>query len=304
MKPPTKLAIDARNRKTPRRFQPLGPGLAWALPAIFVLLALSIYPLIFAVKVSLTGADGAFTLANFTRLLHDRLFAIAAVQTLVLTIAALSIEFTLGLGLALLIDSLARAKSFFRAGLLVPMLLPPVVAAVAWRLIFNPQFGVLNGTLRELGVNTAGLLWTGGDRSALASVILVDVWEWTPFLFLLLSAGLQAIPPEPLEAARIDGASAWQIFRDVTLPLLRPVILLALLLRAMDLMRIFDQIFILTQGGPGTATETLSLYIYRTAFRFSSFGYAAAMSFVLLAATLIFSRGLMRLMRTRSVASR
>ncbi len=128
-------------------------------------------------------------------------------------------------------------------------------------------------------------------------MILVDVWEWTPFLFLLLSAGLQAIPPEPLEAARIDGASAWQIFRDVTLPLLKPTILLALLLRAMDLVRIFDQIFILTQGGPGTATETVSLYIYRTAFRFSNFGYAAAMSFVLLAATMLFSRGLMRLMR-------
>ncbi|PYT16679.1 MAG: hypothetical protein DMG59_09780 [Acidobacteria bacterium] len=130
-------------------------------------------------------------------------------------------------------------------------------------------------------------------------MILVDIWEWTPFMFLLLSAGLQAIPPEPLEAARIDGAGPWQTFRDVTLPLLRPTILLALLLRAMDLVRIFDQIFILTQGGPGTATETVSLYIYRNAFRFSNYGYAAAMSFVLLAATILFSRGLMRLMRTR-----
>jgi multiple sugar transport system permease protein len=129
-------------------------------------------------------------------------------------------------------------------------------------------------------------------------VILVDVWEWTPFLFLLLSAGLQAIPPEPLEAARIDGASPWQIFRDITVPLLRPTIVLALLLRAMDLVRIFDQVFILTQGGPGTATETASLYIYRTAFRFSNFGYAAAMSFVLLAATMLFSRVLMRAMKT------
>jgi multiple sugar transport system permease protein len=275
-------------------------GLPWILPAVAVLLALSIYPLIYAVKISLTSANGAFTFANFTRLAGDRVFGVAAVQTLVLTIAALTVEFTLGLTLALLIDSLARAKSFFRAGLLVPMLLPPVVAAVAWRLIFNPQFGVLNGTLREFGFNTASLLWTGGDRSALASVILVDVWEWTPFLFLLLSAGLQAIPPEPMEAARIDGASAWQIFRDVTLPLLRPVILLALLLRAMDLVRIFDQIFILTQGGPGTATETVSLYIYRTAFRFSNFGYAAAMSFVLLAATMVFSRGLIRIMRPRT----
>jgi multiple sugar transport system permease protein len=280
------------------------PGLPWILPAVAILLALSIYPLIYAVKVSLTGPGGAFTFANFARLAGDRVFGVAAVQTLVLTVAALIVEFTLGLTLALLIDSLARAKSFFRAGLLVPMLLPPVVAAVAWRLIFNPQFGVLNGTLREFGFNTASLLWTGGDRSALVSVILVDVWEWTPFLFLLLSAGLQAIPPEPLEAARIDGAGSWQIFRDVTLPLLRPVILLALLLRAMDLVRIFDQIFILTQGGPGTATETVSLYIYRTAFRFSNFGYAAAMSFVLLAATMVFARVLLRIMRPRAAETR
>jgi multiple sugar transport system permease protein len=278
------------------------PGLVWVLPAVLVLLALSIYPLIYSIKVSLTGSDGGFTFANFTRLAGDRVFGAAALQTIVLTLAALALEFALGLALALLIDSLARAKSFFRAGLLVPMLLPPVVAAVAWRLIFNPQFGVLNGTLRELGVQTESLLWIGGDHSALASVILVDVWEWTPFLFLLLSAGLQAIPPEPMEAARIDGASAWQIFRDVTLPLLRPVILLALLLRAMDLVRIFDQIFILTQGGPGTATETVSLYIYRTAFRFSNFGYAAAMSFALLAATILFSRGLMRIMRSPKVS--
>ncbi|HLW76276.1 MAG TPA: sugar ABC transporter permease [Bryobacteraceae bacterium] len=275
------------------------PGLPWVAPALAILFALSVYPLIFSVKVALTGSHGEFTLANFTRLAHDSVLAAAAAQTLVFTLAALAIEFGLGLALAVLIDSLARARSFFRAGLLVPMLLPPVVAAVAWRLIFNPQFGVLNGTLRQLGIPTSRLLWTGGSHSALASVILVDVWEWTPFLFLLLSAGLQAIPPEPLEAARIDGASAWQIFRDVTLPLLKPVIVLALLLRAMDLVRIFDQIFILTQGGPGTATETVSLYIYRTAFRFSNFGYAAAMSFVLLAVTILFSRTLLRAVRVR-----
>jgi multiple sugar transport system permease protein len=273
-------------------------ALPWVAPAIVVLLALSIYPLIYAVKVSLTSSSGAWTLQNFARLFEDRLFGVAVLQTIVFTGAALVVEFLLGLALALLIDSLARGRSFFRAGLLTPMLLPPVVAAVAWRLIYNPQFGVLNGTLRRMGANTSALTWTSGDASALASVILVDIWEWTPFLFLLLSAGLQAIPAEPLEAARMDGASAWQVLRDVTLPLLKPTILLALLLRAMDLVRIFDQIFILTQGGPGTATETASLYIYRTAFRFSNFGYAAAMSFVLLAATMLFSRGLMRLLRS------
>jgi multiple sugar transport system permease protein len=274
-------------------------GLPWILPAVLVLLTLSIYPLIYAVKISLTNSAGSFTLANFTRLFSDRLFAVAAVQTVIFTTVALTIEFALGLGLAVLVDSLARGRTFFRAGLLAPMLLPPVVAAVTWRLIYNPQFGVLNGTLRRLGLNTSSLTWTSGEGSALWSVILVDIWEWTPFLFLLLSAGLQAIPMEPLEAARIDGARPWQVFRDVTLPLLKPAILLALLLRAMDLVRIFDQIFILTQGGPGTATETVSLYIYRTAFRFSNFGYAAAMSFVLLAATMLFSRGLIRLVRAR-----
>lgn len=274
-------------------------GARWVAPAVAVLLALSVYPLIYAVKVSLTGPDGGFTLANFTRLFADHIFATAAVQTVVLTLAALAIEFVSGLILALLIDSLAHLRGLFRAGFLIPMMLPPVVAAVAWRLIYNPQFGLLNGMLRQIGVHTSNLTWTNGERSALLSVILVDVWEWTPFLFLLLSAGLQAIPPDPVEAARIDGASAFQIFRDITLPLLKPVIVLALLLRAMDLVRIFDQIFILTQGGPGTATETVSLYIYRTAFRFTNFGYAAAMSFVLLAATLLFSRTLMRLMRAR-----
>jgi multiple sugar transport system permease protein len=279
--------------------RPTISGLPWILPAMLVLIGLSIYPLIFAVKVSLTNQSGSFTLTNFARLFQDRLFGVSAVQTIVLTVAALAIEFALGLALAVLIDSLARGRTFFRAGILVPMLLPPVVAAVAWRLIFNPQFGVLNGTLRQWGVNTSALTWTSGESSALASVILVDVWEWTPFLFLLLSAGLQAIPPEPLEAARIDGAGPWRIFWDVTLPLLKPTILLAVLLRAMDLVRIFDQIFILTQGGPGTATETVSLYIYRTAFRFSNFGYAAAMSFVLLAATMLCSRGLIRLVRAR-----
>jgi multiple sugar transport system permease protein len=273
-------------------------ALPWVAPAMVVLIALSVYPMFYAVKVSLTSPSGAWTLANFTRLFQDRLFGVALIQTVVFTGAALAVEFLLGLALALLIDSLTRGKSLFRAGMLVPMLLPPVVAAVAWRLIYNPQFGVLNGTLRRMGADTSGLTWTSGDASALASVILVDIWEWTPFLFLLLSAGLQAIPQEPIEAARIDGASTWQILRDVTLPLLKPTILLALLLRAMDLVRIFDQIFILTQGGPGTATETASLYIYRTAFRFSNFGYAAAMSFVLLAATMLFSRGLMRLLRS------
>jgi multiple sugar transport system permease protein len=278
----------------------LPAGVPWIAPAVGLLLALSIYPLIYSIKVSFTSEAGGFTIAHYARLFQDRLFSVACWQTAVYASVALVVEFVLGLGLALLIDSLGRGRGVFRAGLLAPMLLPPVVAAVIWRLIYNPQFGVLNGTLREIGIPTARLTWTSGESTAMLSVLLVDIWEWTPFLFLLLSAGLQAIPQEPYEAARIDGASSWQVFRDITLPLLKPTIVLALLLRAMDLARIFDQIFILTQGGPGFATETVSLYIYRTAFRFFNFGYAAAMSFVALALTTIFARALLRVMRVGS----
>jgi len=272
------------------------PGLAWVAPALLVLATLSIYPLLYLTKVSLTDAHG-FTIAHYTRLFQDRLFGVAVGQTVLYASVALTLEFFLGLALALLVDSLARGRALIRVGILAPMLLPPVVAAVIWRLIYNPEFGVLNGMLRQLGFHTANLTWTSGRLTAMPSVILVDVWEWTPFLFLLLTAGLQAIPAEPIEAARVDGAGYWQILRDVTLPLLKPTILIALLLRLMDLLRIFDQIFILTQGGPGSATETMSLYIYRTAFRFSNFGYAAAMSFVGLVITMLAARGLIRLMQ-------
>jgi multiple sugar transport system permease protein len=272
------------------------PGLVWVAPAMLVLAGLSIYPLLYLIKVSLTGARG-FTLAHYARLFQDHLFTVAAGQTLLYAAAALTLEFFLGLALALLVDSLVHGRALVRVSLLAPMLLPPVVAAVIWRLIYNPEFGVLNGMLRQLGVNTANLTWTSGRTSAMLSVIMVDVWQWTPFLFLLLTAGLQAIPSEPLEAARVDGAGYWRTLVDVILPLLKPTILLALLLRSMDLLRIFDQIFILTQGGPGSATETVSLYIYRTAFRFSNFGYAAAMSFVGLVITTLAARRLMRIMK-------
>ena len=268
----------------------------WTIPAVGLLGLLSIYPLVFAVEVSLRTPAG-YGLTNFTRLAHDQFFLVALAQTLVYTAGALVIEFIAGLILALLANREFRGRQVLRSLLLIPMLLPPVVVAVIWRLILNPEFGVLNGTLRSLGVNTASLTWFGSERTAMLSVILVDVWQWTPFMFLLLLAGLQGLPVEPFEAARVDGASPAQIFRRLTMPMLRPVIAIAVLLRTMDLLRVFDQIFILTQGGPGFATETVTLYIYRTAFRYWNFGYAAAMSFVLLAATTIIARAFLRLLR-------
>ena len=270
-------------------------------PAVAVLLALSIYPLIYSITVSLQVGE-AWGLGNFTRLASDTFFLTAMGHTFVYAMAALTCEFLLGLGLALLLDSKIRGRGFFRASLLVPMMLPPVVAAVVWRLLLNPNFGAINGTLKQLGVDTESLTWTASPRLAMLSVIAVDVWQWTPFVFLVLLAGLQAIPQEPYEAALIDGSSRWQTFWNVTLPLLKPAILIVLLLRTMDLLRVFDQIFILTEGGPGFGTETVSLYIYRTAFRFFDFGYAAAMSFVLLALTNVISVVYIRFLKHESRA--
>src|SRR6185503_2223407 len=271
-------------------------------PTVVVLVALSIYPLFYAIKVAFQTGSGdslRWTFANFARLASDSFFLLALSRTLIYATVALTFEFLLGLGLAILLDRPMRGRSIFRAALLIPMMLPPVVVGVVWRLMLNADFGAINSALQSVGINTESLTWTASPRLALASVIAVDIWQWTPFMFLVLLAGLQAIPQEPYEASRIDGASAWQTFRHVTLPLLRPAILIALLLRTMDLLRVFDQIYILTQGGPGFATETVSLYIYRTAFRFSNFGYAAAMSFVLLIITNVISAGYIRLLQTR-----
>ena len=267
-------------------------------PTVAVLFALSVYPLIYSIRISFQGPAGNWTGENFVRMASDRFFISALAHTFVYAAVALTLEFLIGLALALLLNTHIRGRGVFRALLLLPMMLPPVVVGVVWRLMLNSNFGAVNGTLKSIGVNTDALTWTASPVLAMASVIVADVWQWTPFMFLILLAGLQAIPQEPYEAALIDGSSAWQTFIHVTLPLLKPAILIALLLRTMDLLRVFDQIFILTEGGPGFATETASLYIYRTAFRFSNFGYAAAMSFVLLAVTNIISVGYLRLLRT------
>jgi len=274
-------------------------------PTIAVLVALSIYPLIYAVKVSLqveTAAGTSWSLANFSRLAGDHFFRAALAHTLVYAVGALTIEFLIGLALALLMHSQMRARGLFRAALLVPMMLPAVVVGVVWRLLLNPNYGPVNSLIGSVGFPTERLTWTASPALAMMSVIAVDCWQWTPFMFLVLLAGLQAIPQEPYEAALIDGSSAWQTFVHVTLPLLKPAILIALLLRTMDLLRVFDQIFILTEGGPGFATETVSLYIYRTAFRFFDFGYAAALSFVLLIITNLISMIYIRLLQAKEVS--
>jgi multiple sugar transport system permease protein len=271
-------------------------------PAMLVLLTLTIFPSIYMIIAAATrispnpdlpwqfaGAD------NFVRLLTDEQFHVGLWNTLVFTVFAVGAEFLLGLGLALLLDRYIRRLNFLKTILMLPMMLPPVAVAITWKLIYEPQFGVLNEIMFRLGLPLQA--WAGDVRLAMFSVIVADVWQWTPFMFLLMLAGLASLPDEPYEAAAIDGASAWRQFWDLTLPFLKPVIAIALLLRIMDALRLFDLVFILTGGGPADRTKTLSLYIYQVAYRFADPSYAAAISLFVLFTTVAFSTWFIKRMR-------
>jgi len=271
-------------------------------PAMLVLLTLTIFPSIYMIIAAATrispnpdlpwqfaGAD------NFLRLLSDEQFHVGLWNTLVFTVFAVGAEFLLGLGLALLLDRYIRRLNFLKTILMLPMMLPPVAVAITWKLIYEPQFGVLNEIMFRLGLPLQA--WAGDVRLAMFSVIVADVWQWTPFMFLLMLAGLASLPDEPYEAAAIDGASAWRQFWDLTLPFLKPVIAIALLLRIMDALRLFDLVFILTGGGPADRTKTLSLYIYQVAYRFADPSYAAAISLFVLFTTVAFSTWFIKRMR-------
>lgn len=275
------------------------------VPTVLLLIALTVYPLVYAVVASLhsidirTGERTFIGLANFNRVFNDGLFWNAARNTGIYVAVAVSVEFFLGLGLALFLNQEFRGRGVFRSLLMAPMMLPPIVCAIIFKVMYIPDFGILNWLLGLVGIE--GMLWEASVHTALMSVILVDIWEWTPFMFLILLAGLQAIPEELYESAIVDGANPLQLFRRVVFPLLTPSILIAVLLRLMDTLRIFDQVFVMTGGGPANATETLSLYVYRHAFRFFNVGYATAMSFLLLVVTVVISLLFMKWLRTEEV---
>ncbi len=271
-------------------------------PAVLILLALTIFPSIYmfyaAVHKISPNPDIPWEFVgagNFLRLLSDQQFHIGLWNTTVFTIVAVTAEFLLGLGLALLLDKYLRRLTFLKTILMIPMMLPPIAVAITWKLIYEPQFGVLNEIMFQLGLPTQA--WAGDVDLAMFSIIVADVWQWTPFMFLLMLAGLASLPIEPYEAAAIDGASAWRQFWDLTIPFLKPVIAIALLLRIMDAIRLFDLVFILTGGGPADRTKVLSLYIYQVAYRFVDPGFAAAISLFVLFVTVAFSTWFIKRMR-------
>ncbi|MFL5825181.1 MAG: carbohydrate ABC transporter permease [Thermoleophilaceae bacterium] len=278
----------------------------WLLltPAALALAAVALYPLIYGIRASFHtyryGRDvGSAGFKNYDAVFHDHTFWTAMGTTAKYVGLAVSIETLLGLGLALLVSNQLRFNRFFRVGLILPMTIAPVVVGVIWRLMYASDIGVVNPLFNSLGLGNPNVLANPG--SAFLGVVIVDVWEWTPLLFLIILAGLQSLPQEPLEAARVDGAGPVRVFFDHTLPLLRPVLMVAVVLRLIDAIGTFDQIFVLTKGGPGTATQLISTYSYNTAFQFTQYGRAMAMVVSLLVLVLILMVAAIRFMRSAAM---
>ncbi|MCD6257002.1 sugar ABC transporter permease [Candidatus Aerophobetes bacterium] len=272
------------------------------LPATIILGVLTLYPFGFMIylsvhrwKASLSYIPKSFVgLSHFVRLFQDEFFWSAMSVTFRFLVFVVLIEFFLGLFLALILSREIKGRNLIRSLFLLPMMLAPVVVGLIWRFILNDEVGILNYFFSLIHLPPQS--WLGDVNTALGAIMLVDVWQWTPFMILVLLAGLQSLPDEPFEAAKIDGASAWQTFKFITIPLLKPAILIALLFRTIDAYRIFDIIYVMTYGGPKTSTETLSLYVYRNGFRHYDMGYTAALSLVMLVIIIAISQGYIKFM--------
>lgn len=273
-------------------------------PAALVLLLLTALPVLNLVAMSFfriewAGGRAAWTpegLANYAAVPGDELFRAALVNTTVFVAVAVAVEMVLGLALALLCGRVGRGRTFYRAVFILPILIPGIVIGAIWKLMYNFDFGIINQAAALFGAMPRN--WLGDPATALLSVIVVDVWHWTPFCFLLLLASAEALPQELYEAARIDGASGWQELTRVTLPLLWPAIVVTFAFRAVVAFKVFDEVYLLTGGGPGTATEVLSFTIYQRFFAEDRVGYGSALAVVaifgvslLLALTLSARRG-------------
>jgi multiple sugar transport system permease protein len=257
----------------------------WFIPAATLLSVIVAYPLFrtlllsFVRKSLSTGFRAEFVgLNNFIRIIFDSRFWDCFRTTAFFTAASVTAEFLIGLVLAIAVGSLKTFRSFSRVIFLVPWTLPTAVIAVLWAWIFNDQFGVLNAILLRIGVLESPVIWLGQPRAAIFAIIVADVWKTTPFVFLILFAGLQNIPRDLYEAIEVDGGGAWEQFRFVTWPHLLPFVFVAVIFRMVQAFAIFDLVWVMTGGGPGGATETVSIYTYQTYMRYLDFGYGAALA--------------------------
>jgi ABC-type sugar transport system permease subunit len=273
---------------------------AFASPSLFLIALVIVFPLIYSFYLSLqnfdlsVGPEREFIgLGNYAEaLLRDERFVGSIWNTAVIIGPCLVLELLLGLGLALLLNQKIRGRPAVTALLAIPAMISPVMAAMAWRMMFGVKYGAINNLGRQLGILDVYFDWFSSPLLSIAAVILVDIWHNTPFMMLVLLAGLQSIPQELYDAARADGATPWQAFWSITLPLLKFTMAVGVMIRMIDLTKLFGLIFVLTFGGPGGATETVAFNTYLVGFKDFRMSYAAALSYVIvfgvLAMTLVF----------------
>jgi multiple sugar transport system permease protein len=292
-------SVGAQPKSTRRKVRRSPTVYFWLLaPALAVAVGFTIFPLVRTFSLSFTNLDLSgqadwIGTDNYARMLGDGLFwqsvGVSGVFLVVGVVLELVIAWTLAL---LLADSVSRLNNVLRTLFAIPMLLSPVVIGITWRVLLNPQFGWINAILQ-----TPGMDWVGDPSKSLWVLIAVDVWQWTPFLFLMLSAGLVGIPGEVKEAARLDGANGLGILRHITFPLMLPVTLVAILLRSIDSTKTFELPFTLTSGGPGNTTTTVAIFMYRRAFSEFDQGYASALAVTITLALVIFAMIYLRIVR-------
>jgi multiple sugar transport system permease protein len=287
-------AADRRDR----RF-----GFALAAPGLGVLFLIILFPVLSALFTSLhdytliaPNFDTFTGLRNFQLALADAEFRHSVWLTARFVIGVVLIEFVIGFAVALMLNKVERFKPVYYAILLCPLLMNPVIVGLIWRMFLHPNLGIVNYLLGTIGIDPVN--WLGDTKIAIWTIILVDIWHQVSFMIVLLLAGLSALPKEPYEAARVDGANAFQCFIHITLPMMRTVIVVTLLIRLIFAVKTYDLIYIMTRGGPGTATDFVSYFIYRTAFVSLNIGEASAMSIILLTAILGLTAYLYRYMRS------
>lgn len=262
-------------------------GFLFVAPAVIVLSLVILAPIVIAIITSFydytlidRSLDKFIGLKNYFNSITNEKFIHSSIVTISFVLLVVLFEFLIGFLIAILLNQVEKFRNIYYFILLIPLLINPVVVGLIWRMFLHPQLGILNYVIGLIGIDPVN--WLGDPQNAFITIIMVDIWHQVSFMIILLLAGLASIPEEPYEAARVDGANAFQQFRDITLTYMRPVIIITLLIRLIFALKTYDLIYIMTKGGPGDATDLISYYIYRSAFIGLDLGQAASMSVILL----------------------
>ena len=287
---------------TYKRKKRLMPWL-FVLPCIVVILLVTIFPTIYSFGLSFTKWEISLPnrpfigFGNYIALFKDVRFLHSIFITAIVVVVGVGIEMVLGFGLGQILSVKMRGKRFFVAALLLPVMVMPVVVGYTWRLLWDAMYGPINQIIGWIIGRPFEFTWLANMWTAIFAILVTEIWQWTPFMFLVFLSGIISLDPEVFEAADIDGASGWNKLRYLTIPLLRPIIIVALLIRGLDALKFFDVIFALTGGAPGNSTETISFFIYKTGYQFFRLGYGAAASFILLIALIIILTYLLKIFK-------